>query len=278
MAAEWPPDAQFHPIGNLEPGACEKLVKQRLGVQRIPDELRQLLVEKTSGNPGFMLRILDTLVDAGLVKERDGHRSVDLKVLRDAQALLPDSLHAALMAGVDRLTEEPRQLLKVAAVVGERARREVLEQVFSAALPPAIHLARNAHLATLARAELLIEDGDALRFQSAGVRETVYESVPLAAAVKFIWLRSRHEFFRAKMAPPMAYHGWCHDDIGRCSTVGSGCCAEPLQIRMPREVRQRQERAGWIRPRRRSGGTALRLGTSCLRPGICRAGALKRDD
>ena len=74
-----------------------------------PDELVELVTERSQGNPFYIEELLN-YVEA---------QQVDLADERSLRSLeLPDSLHSLVLSRIDTVGEEPRRTLKVASVLG----------------------------------------------------------------------------------------------------------------------------------------------------------------
>ena len=66
------------------------------------------------------------LIDQGAIVQRQGRWYTEKKISRDE---IPDNLQGLLQARLDRLPEDVRNTLKVAAVIGRQFQLKVLEQV-----------------------------------------------------------------------------------------------------------------------------------------------------
>jgi hypothetical protein len=97
----------------LSVAAVSQLLEEKL--PRLPDDLRDRLVERADGNPFFLEELVGELVDSGaLVESGDGW-----KVGRsDAGSAMPDTVHAVLAARIDRLPALEKAALQAGAVVG----------------------------------------------------------------------------------------------------------------------------------------------------------------
>ena len=97
----------------LSAAAVSQLLEEKL--PRLPDDLRDRLVERADGNPFFLEELVGELVDSGaLVQSGDGWtvgRS-------DAGSAMPDTVHAVLAARIDRLPALEKAALQAGAVVG----------------------------------------------------------------------------------------------------------------------------------------------------------------
>jgi class 3 adenylate cyclase len=81
----------------------------------LPDELRDLLVERADGNPFFLEELVGDLVDSGVVVDAGGSWVVGEH--GDGFAM-PDTVHAVLAARIDRLPPLEKAALQAGSVVG----------------------------------------------------------------------------------------------------------------------------------------------------------------
>jgi tetratricopeptide (TPR) repeat protein len=103
-------------IDPLPPESAEELLLSVLGDDATLQPLKQLLIERTEGNPFFLEESVRTLVETKvLVGERSKYRlSGSLEITR-----VPATVHAVLAARIDRLSIEEKRLLQSAAVIGK---------------------------------------------------------------------------------------------------------------------------------------------------------------
>ena len=156
----------------LSAAAVSQLLEEKL--PRLPDDLRDRLVERADGNPFFLEELVGELVDSGaLVQSGDGWtvgRS-------DAGFAMPDTVHAVLAARIDRLPALEKAALQAGAVVG---------RVFWGT--PVVHLLDGAEpdFGVLEERDLVTERrttaGDDREFviKHALTREVAYGSIPKA--------------------------------------------------------------------------------------------------
>ncbi len=89
-------------------------------------DLKQLLIQRTEGNPLFLEESVRTLVETGaLVGERGGYRLQEKVDSID----LPATVQAILAARIDRLAPQSKTLLQCAAIIGHHVPYPVLEMV-----------------------------------------------------------------------------------------------------------------------------------------------------
>jgi class 3 adenylate cyclase/tetratricopeptide (TPR) repeat protein len=103
-------------LAPLPAESAEALLDALLGDDPDLLPLKQLLVERTEGNPFFLEESVRTLLETRLlVGERGGYRLV--KPLEGIQ--VPATVQAVLAARIDRLPPEEKQLLQASSVVGK---------------------------------------------------------------------------------------------------------------------------------------------------------------
>jgi class 3 adenylate cyclase/tetratricopeptide (TPR) repeat protein len=101
----------------LEPDQALALVCQRLHVPALPKPVAELIRDKAHGNPFFSEELAYALRDAGLIQIDGG--ACHLAPGADLGALsFPESVQAAILSRVDRLTPTEQLTLKVASVIG----------------------------------------------------------------------------------------------------------------------------------------------------------------
>ncbi|HMJ79614.1 MAG TPA: AAA family ATPase, partial [Candidatus Dormibacteraeota bacterium] len=92
------------------------LVSQLVGTDRLPATLRSAILAKAEGNPFFVEEIVRSLIDlGGLVSEEAGGYRATAEAGRIA---IPDTLLGVIMARIDRLDEDLKQVLRLASVIG----------------------------------------------------------------------------------------------------------------------------------------------------------------
>jgi class 3 adenylate cyclase/tetratricopeptide (TPR) repeat protein len=116
-APPWAQGTPYQRLGleTLSFDASIRLVRNILGGLPLDPALEKKIVEKTGGNPFFVEEIVRDLLDRGdLVKSGDrymGNRPID-------QLQIPNTIQGVLAARMDRLSEDLRQTMQVASVIG----------------------------------------------------------------------------------------------------------------------------------------------------------------
>jgi class 3 adenylate cyclase/tetratricopeptide (TPR) repeat protein len=133
----------------LPPESAEELLQALLGDDTGLEPLKELLIERTEGNPFFLEESVHTLVETGVLAGESGAYHL-AKPLASIQ--VPATVQAVLAARIDRLPAEEKRLLQMAAVIGTEVPFPLLQAI--AELPEeALHRG----LAHLQAAEFLYE-------------------------------------------------------------------------------------------------------------------------
>jgi tetratricopeptide (TPR) repeat protein len=110
----------------LPPASAAALLQVMLGDDPSQQPLKQLLIERTGGNPFFLEEGVQTLVEAGVLVGARGTYQL-------AQALptiqVPATVQAVLAARIYRLPSEEKRLLQTAAVIGTEVLFPLLQAI-----------------------------------------------------------------------------------------------------------------------------------------------------
>lgn len=95
----------------------ERLVCQRLKVNRLPEQVMELVLSKAEGHPFFSEELASSLHESGIVRVENGECRVASRV--DLRALsFPDTVQGVIRSRIDRLPPSHQLALKAASVVG----------------------------------------------------------------------------------------------------------------------------------------------------------------
>jgi class 3 adenylate cyclase len=133
----------------LPPASADELLQALLGDDPGLAPLKQLLIERTEGNPFFLEESVRTLVETGVLHGAPGAYQLGTPLNR---LQVPATVQAVLSARIDRLPPEEKRLLQTAAVIGTEVPWPLLQTV--ADLPEAV---LHRGLAHLQAAEFLYE-------------------------------------------------------------------------------------------------------------------------
>jgi class 3 adenylate cyclase/tetratricopeptide (TPR) repeat protein len=102
-------------VNPLQPASAEELLQHLLGHHKDLAPLKQLLIQRTEGNPFFAEESVRSLVEAGvLVGEKGAYRPG----LRIDQIRIPSIVQNVVADRIDRLSMEEKRVLQTAAVIG----------------------------------------------------------------------------------------------------------------------------------------------------------------
>jgi predicted ATPase len=103
----------------------QQLVSNLLEIEALPEGVRQVILSKAEGNPFFVEEVIRMLIERGAIQQQAGRWVAD--AIDEIE--IPDNLQGLLMARIDRLPEEVKHTLRVAAVIGRQFPVKVLEYV-----------------------------------------------------------------------------------------------------------------------------------------------------
>lgn len=110
----------------LTPEESRQLVDHLLDVHALPESVRSLIFKKTEGNPFFMEEVIRMLIEREVLV-RQGDRWQATKEIENID--IPDDVQSLLVARIDRLPDDVKHTLRVAAVIGRQFPAQVLEAV-----------------------------------------------------------------------------------------------------------------------------------------------------
>ena len=184
------------------------LVQHLTRIDELPRQLRDAILAKAQGNPFFVEEIVRSLVDLGgieRVEATGSYRVTD----RASHITIPDTLLGVIMARIDRLDGDLKQVLRLASVIGRSFFYRLLEAISEA------DRELDESLAGLEARELVLEKARDPEleyiFKHALVQEATYESIlkqrrrdlhrRVAAAIETLFADRLEEFFSL-----LAYH------------------------------------------------------------------------
>jgi class 3 adenylate cyclase/predicted ATPase len=148
------------------------LVKRIVGGRALPDDIVAQIVDRSDGVPLFIEELTKSVLESGLLREEEDHYALEGAL---PPLAIPTSLHASLMARLDRLGSV-RHVAQIGATFGRWFRYTSLRAV--AGLPED---ELQASLARLVTSELVFQSGtppDAVyTFKHALVQDAAYSSL-----------------------------------------------------------------------------------------------------
>jgi predicted ATPase/class 3 adenylate cyclase len=112
------------PLDALDTGGIMRSV---LKAGSVPQGLRDVIYERTAGNPLFTEEICRALTEEGVVVVADGNASLTRPL---TQVVLPDTVQAIIRSRLDRLDWKCKETLRLASVIGRVFALRVLEKLY----------------------------------------------------------------------------------------------------------------------------------------------------
>lgn len=125
---QWGSKTYYNRIGldQLTMKSSVELIQAVLGQGEILPELRELILGRASGNPLFMEELTYTLLENGSIEKQDNLFVLSRKV-SDIQ--VPDSIQGIIAARMDRLEDNLKRTMQVAAVIGRDFAFRILQSI-----------------------------------------------------------------------------------------------------------------------------------------------------
>ncbi|MBC2716713.1 MAG: AAA family ATPase [Desulfobacteraceae bacterium] len=114
---------------NLQPlneQMSEMLINNMLNIRGLQHAMVDQIIQRSGGNPFFIEEVVRSFIDEGAVVKTNGEFEVTEKI---EKMIIPHTINDVLMARIDRLDENTRDLVKVASVIGRSFFYRILTQV-----------------------------------------------------------------------------------------------------------------------------------------------------
>ena len=113
-------------LQKLPPVASRRLVQELLAIDNLPDGVRDMILDKSEGNPFFIEEVIRSLIERGLVYQEDDRWKAKEDIV---QLDVPDTIQSVVLARVDRLEAEAKYVLQCASVIGRLFKHRLLEHL-----------------------------------------------------------------------------------------------------------------------------------------------------
>jgi class 3 adenylate cyclase len=184
------PQVTILTLNRLPPRQRAEMIPYVTGGKTLPREIADQIVDRTDGVPLFIEELTKTVVESGILTEVGNHYAVAGPV---GQLAIPTSLHASLLARLDRLAPT-REVAQIGSALGRSFSHELIVAV--SAMPQD---KLNDALHQLVTAELIFRRGtppDAeYTFKHALVQDAAYSTL----------LRSRRQQLHARIAATLEH-------------------------------------------------------------------------
>lgn len=155
---------------------CDRLVQSLVGADTLPKETRSLLVKNSGGMPAYIIEIFRSLIETGILVQdgQDGRWCLARAV---TTLDMPANMLRLLQARFDRLGDEERYVLQLAAVVGPVFWTGVLQALTGVGVPLRDCLDALLQDRVIERTGRVTEMGVEYAFKSNLIREAAYDSL-----------------------------------------------------------------------------------------------------
>ena len=187
-------------LSPLDQQNSETLINNMLNIQGLRYKVKNKIIERSGGNPFFIEEVVRSFIDEGAVVKKNGTFEVTDKI---NTMVIPQTINDVLMARIDRLEEETRNLVKVASVIGRNFFYRILSEVVSTIEDMDNRLSYLKEI-QLIRDRMRIKELEYL-FKHALAQEAVYESILLrkrkelhlkiAESIEKVFIEKIHEFY-----------------------------------------------------------------------------------
>ena len=112
----------IEPLNESESG---ELIENLLNKTGLPENIRQLIIDKAEGNPFFIEEVIRNFIDDGIIEVKDNHFVVTDKI---QTADVPATINEVIVSRIEKLDEKTKSLLKTASAIGRNFYYKVLQE------------------------------------------------------------------------------------------------------------------------------------------------------
>ena len=188
---------------NLQPlneQLSETLINNMLNIRGLQRTIVDQIILRSGGNPFFIEEVVRSFIDTGAVVRANGEFKVTEKI---ENMVIPYTINDVLMARIDRLDENTRDLVKVASVIGRSFFYRILTEVANTVDGIDIRLSYLKQI-ELIRERQRMEELEYL-FKHALAQEAAYDSIlhqkrkdlhlQVARSIEKVFDERLHEFY-----------------------------------------------------------------------------------
>ena len=187
-------------IKPLDAKESEELINNLMNRTNLPDDIRNLIISRSEGNPFFIEEVIRSFIDEGLVEVGENGFTVTGQI---QYANIPETIDKVILSRIERLDEKTKNLLKTASVIGRNFYYKVLEEATQAIeeLDSRLEYLKEAQLLNEHRHK---EDVEFL-FKHALAQQATYDSIlqrtrkelhlKIARSIEKVFAEKIHEFY-----------------------------------------------------------------------------------
>ena len=142
-------EISLKPLGKK---SSELLIQSMIGEIEIPENVEQILLEKSAGNPFYIEEWITLISEENLLEEQDGKMK-----LKQTEIPVPNNLNSLILSRIDNLGKDLRLLLQKASVIGREFIHKILFEVESHFFESETDKNLNAQLGNLLGKNIILE-------------------------------------------------------------------------------------------------------------------------
>lgn len=183
-----------------------RLVESLLVIEALPTSVKDLILDRSQGNPFFIEEVVRSLIEGGLVYRKGGFWRARGEI---DSLVVPESVQSVILSRVDYLEEDWKYVLQIAAVIGLVFPRRVLEYAAQQQAALASSLWKLEDRALIYQERTIPEEE--YSFKHVLTQETIYQNIlkgrrraihrQVAEAIEALYSDSLDEYYEQ-----LAYH------------------------------------------------------------------------
>lgn len=124
MGKKWSNELLLKELKNEE---ILELIENLLNIKNIPEDFKNIIFEKSQGNPFYVEELVKSLIEQGnIIEEKEGWSfKTETKELK-----LPDTLESLILSRIDRLDFQDRNVLQIASVLGKEFDEFLIQGIY----------------------------------------------------------------------------------------------------------------------------------------------------
>jgi len=187
-------------LKSLNDKSSDALINNILKIKGLHHGVKEKIIQRSGGNPFFIEEVVRSFIDEGAVVKTNGVFEITENI---DKIEIPYTINDVLMARIDRLEDETRNLVKVASVIGRNFFYRILSEVSRTVKDIDSRLAHLKEI-QLIRERKRMEELEYL-FKHALAQEAAYESIlhqkrkeihlKVAKSIETVFKERLHEFY-----------------------------------------------------------------------------------
>ena len=233
----------------LDAAHAQELLGNLLYIEDLPESVRDLILQKSEGNPFFVEEVIRTLIDSRHIVRENSHWRATQEIV---DVTIPDTLTGVLSARIDRLPGSTKRVAQTAAVLGRIFAHRALTTVCAQAPPNERIEDAEPHLNALTYEELVRQ-----RARDPELEYIFKHALTQEAAYELLLIRRRKELHRragqaleelypeqrGELASALAYHFRQGEEWQRAAEYSMRAGAQAVKVYALNEALEHYEHA-----------------------------------